>query len=101
MFVSMLRIEKVSDLRKRVRELGKKEMQNETKIEKLGLTFYLIRNQKSNLTRRTSGQNCFCCDKISDKYLFPVEFKMAYVGRTEFTLMSSICQLQKRKTPYY
>ena len=22
----------------------------------------------------SSGQNCFCCDKISDKYLFPVKF---------------------------
>ena len=27
-----------------------------------------------------------------------VEFKMAYMGRTEFTLMLSVCQPQKRKT---
>ena len=51
MFVSMFHIEKVSkpDLRKRVRELGEKE-DFSTQNEKLGLTFYLIRNQKSNLT---------------------------------------------------
>ena len=35
----------------------------------------------------------------SVKFLFSLEFKMAYVGRTEFTLMSSICKPQKRKTP--
>ena len=31
---------------------------------------------------RTSRQNCFCWDKFLVKFLFPVEFKMAFMGRT-------------------
>ena len=29
---------------------------------------------------RTRGQNCFCCDKIIDKYLYPVNLLLLCLG---------------------
>ena len=36
---------------------------------------------------RTRGQNCFCCDKISDKYLFPVNFILLCLGSYAFAFL--------------
>ena len=36
----------------------------------------------------TRGQNCFCCDKISDKYLFPVNFIWLCLGSHAFAFLS-------------
>ena len=51
---------------------------------------------------RTSGQNCFCCDKISDKYLFPVKFILLCLGSHAIcipVIHASVCTNENFSTP--
>ena len=67
-----------------------------------GDAFYLLLTNSCLGPGRTSGQNCFCCDKISDKYLFPVKFTLLCLGSHAIcipVIHASMCTKENFPTP--